>query len=107
MSQEEPTVQNDPGKADEYFARLIIIAPWALAVAALITLNVAMTMRMLVFDVTITGSVNAQYALNTIVKPIAFGLAALLGLAYILATAKEWGLSPIRKLADLAKDYNP
>jgi len=104
---EETAIQDDPGKVDEYFARAIIIAPWAIALVALLAINTAMAMRMLVFDVTITGTLPAEYVVNTVVKPVVFGFAVLFGLAYLLATAKEWGLSPIKKIANLAKDYNP
>jgi len=40
-----------------------------------------MAMRMLTFNITITGQASATYVINTIVKPLAFGFGALIGLA--------------------------
>ena len=107
MPESESIVQDDPGRVDEYFARAIIIAPWAIAVVALLALNTAMAMSMLTFNITITGQASATYVINTIVKPLAFGFGALIGLAYLLAITKEWGLKPIKTLLNMAENYNP
>lgn len=100
-------IQDDPGTVDENFARVVLILPWVAILAALIAGIGAVFTGLVTLDVTITGSVSAQYLVTTLVRPIAYGLAAALGLVYLLAAAKEWGIAPIRWIANAARDYNP
>lgn len=107
MSGEAPEIQDDPGSLDENFARVILILPW-LAILAVIGAAIgAVFTGMIVIDVTITGSVSAQYLVSTFARPLAYGVAAALGLVYVLAAAKEWGIAPIRWITNAARDYQP
>lgn len=90
-------VQDDPGPWDEWFARAILITPFVLLlVAALGTAALVMT-GAVGFDVTIDGSIS--------IGPLVYGFAALVGLSYVLAAAKEWGIAPVKWIASAAAGY--
>jgi hypothetical protein len=97
-SENAPTqVQDDPGPWDEWFARAILITPFlVLLVAALGTAVLVMT-GAVGFDVTIDGSIS--------IGPLVYGFAALVGLSYVLAAAKEWGIAPVTWVASAAAGY--
>jgi len=105
--QPPPTIQDDSGRADEWFARFIIIAPWLLGAVTIVTTYGLAAMGMVTFDVVITGSLSIQYLLNVLVKPLVWVGGGLITLVYLLAIAKEWGLAPIAWIGKAAKNYNP
>lgn len=108
---EMPEIEDDPGTADEWFARLIIAIPFlilGLASAAFVGLIYT---GYIPVNVTIDGTINAQSAFNTVVRPILLVTAAVMLLAFVLALMKEYGTNPVvwvvERVANLARNYNP
>lgn len=94
-----PRIEDDSGTADEWFARLILFSPFlAFILAAIGFTALALTGR-LTFDVTIDGTVS--------ITPFVYGIAILVGLSYVLAAAKEWGIAPVAWISSAARDYRP
>jgi hypothetical protein len=92
-------VQDDPGSADEWFARAILATPFVLLLVAAIGGAVLVALGQVTLDVTVAGTIP--------VRPLVLGFAALLGLSYVLAAAKEWGIRPVKWVAGAARDYRP
>lgn len=92
-------VQDDPGSADEWFARAIIATPFVLLLVGGVVAAVLVSTGQVTLDVTISGTIP--------VRPLVLGFGVLLGLSYVLAAAKEWGISPVKWVAGAAQNYRP
>lgn len=92
-------VQDDPGSADEWFARGILITPFVLLVVGATAVGVLVWSGQIDLDVTVGGTIS--------IGPLVYGFAALVGVVYVLAAAKEWGIAPVKWVAGAARDYRP
>jgi len=102
-----PQIQDDPGSADEWIARTILLVPWVTLLLAVVGVISATLTGLITFDVAIEGTLSVQYLFNTFAKPLYYGLLAIFVGSYVLAAAKEWGIKPIQWLANAAEGYNP
>ena len=108
---EVPEIQNDPGSGDEWTARAVILAPFAILTIASLSFIGLIVAGYIPVNVTIEGTIGAQGAFNTVVRPILLASAAVMVLAFVLALMKEYGTNPvtylIERVANIAKNYNP
>jgi len=107
MSNTPPTIEDDPGSADEWFARVIIILPFALLLLGGITAAVIVSTGMVTLNYSITGTISIGFLVSTVLRPVLYVFGGLMGAAYLLAMAKEWGLRPLGWLLEMAANYNP
>jgi hypothetical protein len=94
-----PRIRDHPGQADEWFARAIIATPFVLLLVGGVATAVLVWTGQVTLDVTVAGTIP--------VRPLVLGFAALVGGAYVLAAAKEWGIRPVKWVANAARDYDP
>jgi hypothetical protein len=92
-------IEDDPGRADEWFARAIIATPFVLLFVAGVVAGVLVWTGQIGFDVTIDGSIS--------ITPLVYGTGGLLALVYLLAAAKEWGVRPVMWVASAARNHRP
>jgi hypothetical protein len=92
-------VQDDPGSADEWFARGILITPFVILLVGATAVGVLVWSGQIALDVTLNGSIS--------IGPLVYGFAGLVGVVYVLAAAKEWGIAPVKWVAGAARDYRP
>jgi len=111
--EELPQIKEHKGQGDEWTARLIIFIPFGILALVSATIVSLIVFGYIPLNVVIEGSIDAQNAFNSVVKPILFGTALLMGLTFIMALMKEYGSNPVRSVVGwvgrLATnlEYNP
>lgn len=110
-SNEAPEIEDDEGPWDERVARTIILAPFIMLFVAVLTVAGLVATGVIGVNVTIEGSVAASTIFNRVLAPLSLLFGGLLGLTWLLALMKEYGVNPVmwvvQRIANLARDYNP
>lgn len=110
-SSDAPTIEDDKGSWDEWVARVVIVAPFAMLFVAVVTAAGLMATGVIGVNVTIEGSISASNAFNTVVAPLVLLFGGLLGLTWLLALMKEYGMNPVvwlvQRIGNAAANYNP
>jgi hypothetical protein len=96
---EAPDIKDHRGRWDEYLAGFIVVAPFILLlVGGLVLAALILTGEIDIGNITLGGTIP--------VGIISLGVAGMVGLTWLLAVMKIFGIAPVAWIANAANDYS-